>query len=222
MLATVMAGSWAVSGAVSERRVTPSEVAAAAAKIDVAQGFQVLTHERVVTAINERVGTPESRARLKQALERMKGHRPMVDEIFAQRKIPRVLIAVALQESGFDNNARTARPPAVQSAGLWQFIPATGRAMGLEVTAARDERLDPRRATLAAAGLLEKLHRQFGDWPLAIAAYNGGSKLIESLTAGLSRDEARRKLIEDDREFGRYLVGVMAAVILVENPALLD
>jgi hypothetical protein len=57
---------------------------------------------------------------------------------------------------------------------------------------------------------------------VAIAAYNAGWGLIQPMVAGLSRDEARRKLLESDTEFGHYLVGVMAAVIVSENPALLD
>jgi membrane-bound lytic murein transglycosylase D len=137
--------------------------------------------------------------------------------IFAAKKLPRVLIAVGLQESGFDNDAKTAK-----SAGIWQFIPSTGRAMGLIVTPARDERLEPKRATEAAAAYFEKLYQKFGDWPVAIAAYNAGEKLIEPMVAGLSKEQARRKLLESDTEFGRYLVGVMASVIVSENPTLLD
>jgi membrane-bound lytic murein transglycosylase D len=220
--AGVLLGSWAVRGAVSERRLGAAEIAAAAAKIEAAEGFSVLTHERVVTVVNRRLGTPEGRAKLKLALERMRGHRSTIDPILAAHKLPRALIAVAMQESGFDNQARSNRPPERQSAGIWQLIPTTGRALGLSVTPALDERLDPKRATEAAATLLAQLYQRFGDWPVAIAAYNAGQKLIEPMVAGLSREEARRRLLESDTEFGQYLVGVMASVILCENPALVD
>ena len=217
VLAGVLSGSWAVRGAVSERRLGAGEIAAAAAKIEAAEGFPVLTHERVVAALNRRLSTPEGRAKLKLALGRMESYRPMIDPIFAAKKLPRLLIAVGLQESGFDNDVRTR-----VSAGIWQFIPNTGRAMGLQITPRQDERLDPKRATEAAALLLERLYQQFGDWPVAIAAYNAGSKVITPLVAGQSRDEARRRLLESDTEFGQYLVGVMASVILSENPTLVD
>jgi hypothetical protein len=217
VLVGVLSGSWAVRGAVSERRLGAGEIAAAAAKIQASEGFEVLTHERVVTTLNRWLGTPESRDKLKLGLGRMKEYRAMIDPIFAGHHLPRLLIAVGLHESGFDNQVRTAK-----SAGIWQFIPATGRAMGLEVSATRDERLDPKRATEAAAAYLEKLYQKFGDWPVAIAAYNAGPKAIEPLIAGLSRAEARRRLLESDTEFGHYLVGVMASVILTENPTLLD
>jgi membrane-bound lytic murein transglycosylase D len=217
VLVAVLSASWAVRGAVSERQLGAGEIVAAAAKIQATAGFTVLTHERVVATLNRRLATPDQRAKLKEALGRMNEYRPMIDPIFAAKKLPRVLIAVGLQESGFDNQARTK-----VSAGIWQFIPATGRAMGLEVTPGRDERLDPKRSTEAAAAYFEMLYQKFGDWPVAIAAYNAGSGLIESLVAGLSKEQARKKLLESDTEFGRYLVGVMASVILSENPGLVD
>ena len=64
--------------------------------------------------------------------------------------------------------------------GLWQFLPETARAYGLVVDRWVDERLDPQRATEASAKLLADLHRRFGNWELALAAYNMGH-------AGLAR-----------------------------------
>ncbi len=68
----------------------------------------------------------------------------------------------------------------VGAAGLWQFIPSTGKMMGLKITSDVDERLDPELASDAAARYLKKLHGRFGDWMLAIAAYNCGPGRVNS------------------------------------------
>ena len=106
--------------------------------------------------------------------------------------------------------------------GIWQFMPDTARRYGLTVTAERDERLDVQKATHAAARYLRDLYRQFGNWPLAFAAYNAGEKLVEkaSLTAG-SNDFAslssRRLLPAETRG---YVPAVLAASNLLagNNP----
>ncbi len=90
--------------------------------------------------------------------------------------LPEDLLWQSMVESAHNPAARSP----VGAAGLWQFMPATGRTYGLVVDRWVDERLDPRRATLAATMLLSDLHARFGSWELALAAYNMGS-------AGLSR-----------------------------------
>ena len=130
---------------------------------------------------------------------------------------------MAIHESGLDNRAQTSRPVERRAVGLWQLMPGTARELGLEVSAARDKRLDPRRSTAAAAALLAQGHARLGDWPLAVAAYNGGVTAIQAATAGLSIPEARAHILSSrEAEYGRYLAGVMAIVLLLDNPTLLD
>lgn len=94
--------------------------------------------------------------------------------IFQSQGLPVGLIAVAAVESGFNPFAVSPKG----AAGLWQFMPATARQYGLVVNASRDDRFDGLRSTLAAARYLRQLYDQFGDWPLALAAYNAGADRV--------------------------------------------
>jgi hypothetical protein len=221
---TILTGtSWLAHGAVADRRVSASEVAAMAARIEARAGFPVVVDEHVVEALNRMVASPEKREPLRAALGRMPRYRPMIEGVLRERALPLELIAVALQESGFDNEARTSRPVEKRAVGLWQLMPGVARTFGLEVSAERDDRLDPRRSTEAAAALLAAGHAQLGDWPLAIAAYNGGTTAITQATGGLPVSEARARILANTKaEYGRYLARAMATVILIENPHLLD
>lgn len=219
----VLTTAFLVEGAVAERRVNKEEVAATAARIEERTGFVVPIDDQLVAAFDRRLANPDWRAWIRKGLERMPTHRATIEEVLRARGLPPALSAMVLAESAFDDQARTNRPPEQRAAGLWQLMPGTARKLGLSVTPARDERLDPVRATEAAAKYLEELYAGFtGDWALAIAAYNGGTPAVKKVIGEARGTEALDKILALKTELGQYVPAVLIAMLVMENPALLD
>jgi membrane-bound lytic murein transglycosylase D len=106
---------------------------------------------------------------------------PEMARIFRRAGLPVELTRLPLIESTFDVTAYSR----VGAAGIWQFMPATGRFYGLRVDRLIDERRDPLLATEAAARYLADAHDRLGSWPLAITAYNHGPQGIARATQAL-------------------------------------
>ncbi|HBX90756.1 MAG TPA: lytic transglycosylase [Alistipes sp.] len=123
----------------------------------------------IVKAVINRYTSPESTL-MSRVLGMSQYYFPMIEEELIKAGLPIELRALPIIESALSPNAVSR----AGAAGLWQFMPATGKMYGLEINSLVDERFDPRKATLAACRYLKDLYGIYHDWPLALAAYNCG------------------------------------------------
>ncbi len=135
-----------------------------------------------------------------------------------RRNIPTELALLPVIESSYDPVATSN----AAAAGLWQFIPSTGRIYGLNQTSTFDGRRDVIESTRAAYDFLTTLYNQFGSWELALAAYNAGPGRIRSAinanaARGLPTDYWSLRL---PTETMNYVPRFMAVAQIVKNPSL--
>ena len=148
-------------------------------------------------------------------LKRSGRYQEMVQEELRGRNMPEDLIWVAMIESGFD---ATAKSPA-GAVGLWQFMPQTGAVYGLRQNKFVDQRRNPRAATQAAVHHLRDLYMRFGQWDLALAAYNMGyDQLLERIDQAGTTDftELTRQGVLPS-ETAKYVPKIIAAAIVANN-----
>lgn len=133
-----------------------------------------------------------------------------------KRGMPQELQWLPAVESNFKPRAYSW----ADAAGLWQFIMGTGSRYGLNRTGYVDDRMDPFKATGAALDYLNDLYEMFGDWHLALAAYNcGENRVLRAINRQGTTDFWQLRLPKETR---RYVPRFLAAVYLFENPQLYD
>jgi len=158
---------------------------------------------------------PNGHAHLVRSLERAGKYKAMISKTLSDQGVPQDLIYLAVAESGFQPQAMNGGSGA---GGMWQFMPQGG--YGLERNGYFDERFDPQKSTLAYARYMKSLYNQFGDWYLAMAAYDWGPGRIQHAVAKTGYADYwelyRRNALPGETK--AYVPSIIAAAIMAKNP----
>lgn len=159
----------------------------------------------------------ERRDKLNLWMTRADTYFPMMDEIFEDVGVPPEMKYLAVIESGLNPTARSW----AKAVGMWQFIAATGKYYGLDVNTWVDERMDPEKATRAAAEHLLDLHKMYyKDWQVAIAGYNCSPRCIKRAIRRTGKTNPSFWDIYPylPRQTRNYVPGFIAASLIMTNP----
>ncbi|MFV2089805.1 MAG: LysM peptidoglycan-binding domain-containing protein [Pseudomonadales bacterium] len=183
---------------------------------DIRNGFSLIRHtdqKRVQQELRWLQRHPRYLPNMEPRLAR---HLAYIHQRVVERGLPSELALLPIVESALDPYAFSHGG----AAGLWQFIPATGKRFGLERNWWYDGRRDPVAATEAALDYLESLHGRFGDWYLALAGYNAGEGNV-SRAQRRGRKGAGFFELKLPRETSAYVPRLLALAQLVADPAAL-
>lgn len=160
--------------------------------------------------------TTTGRGFLLETFKRAGRYRPMIERIFREEGVPQDLIYVAQAESGFEPKALSR----AGARGMWQFMPAGASGYGLHRNEWVDDRQDPEKSTRAAARNLKDLYHEFGDWYLALAAYNSGDGTISRAVArtGYADFWELYRMGVLPRETRNYIPIIVATALIAKNP----
>jgi len=171
-------------------------------------------NDAVVSYINY-FSSPRGKKIMAYGLRRSGRYKPMIEKILREEGIPEELIFLAQAESGFVPRAMSR----AMCVGVWQFAAFRGKEYGLNETAATDDRMDPELATRAAARHLHDLYNHFGDWNLAMAAYNCGPGCVDHAIqrTGFADFWQLRRLNVLPKETANYVPAILAMTIIGKN-----
>jgi membrane-bound lytic murein transglycosylase D len=157
--------------------------------------FQLLEHAGLLTVIAKRYLKYQS----------------MVNEEIQKMSLPSDLIYLVITESYLNPRALSK----ANAAGLWQFIKETGKREGLSITEHVDERYNVKKATRSALVHLRRLHKEFGDWFIAMAAYNAGNGRLREATENQETKDFFDLYLPEETE--RYIFRIIALKEIITN-----
>jgi membrane-bound lytic murein transglycosylase D len=171
-------------------------------------------HDTVIGAVNY-FTSERGKKIIAAGLRRQAKYKPMIERILAEEGIPLELLYLAEAESGYLPRAQSNK----LCVGLWQFARSTGHDYGLMQTASTDDRMDPEKSTRAAARYLKDLYTHFGDWYLAMAAYDCGPACVDHavMRTGYADFFELRRLNALPKETANYVPAILAMTIVGKN-----
>jgi len=194
-----------------EEKISDTQVAAAE-EVKNMLDFQFKLNPLVVQYINYYQG--RGRGTMETGLRRSGQYTAMARRIFREEGVPEDIVWLGQVESSWRPTAQSW----AAASGLWQFIPGTGARFGLRQTAYVDERNSFEKATRASAQYLKWLHRRFGNWELAMGAYNTGEGNVDRAIrrAGVADFWTIYPYIA--HETRNYVPNILAVILIAKNP----
>ena len=181
------------------------------------------THSDLPLMMNDQIASyisyfsARGRGALVNGMERSGRYREMISRVLNQEGVPQDLIYLAQAESGFHSLALSR----AGARGMWQFMASRASGYGLERNWWVDDRQDPEKSTRAAARHLKDLYNMFGDWYLAMAAYNSGPLTVQRAVQRTGYADFwelyRRGVLP--QETRNYVPIIIAITIMSKNPA---
>ena len=178
--------------------------------------FPLVVNDYVAGFISYFTNSQAGHAHLVRSLERAGKYKDMISKDLRDQGLPQDLIYLAVAESGFQPQVVNAHSGA---GGMWQFMPFQG-AYGLARNGYFDERFDPEKSSIAYAKYMKTLYNQFGDWYLAMAAYDWGPGNVQRavMKTGYADFWELYRRGNLPAETKNYVPGIIAAIIMAKNP----
>lgn len=195
-----------------ESDVSADDVAKLENEIKNSLDFEFRPHPLVQGFINYYQG--RGRGTMESGLRRSGQYMAMARKIFREEGVPEDIVWLGQVESAWRPTARSW----AAASGLWQFIPGTGARFGLRQTAYVDERNSFEKATRASARYLKWLHNRFGNWELAMGAYNTGEGNVDRAISRAGVRDFWSIYPYIAQETRNYVPNILAVILIAKNP----
>ena len=195
----------------------PELVAKLSSELSTASDLPLVINDQVAGYIGVFSTSTNFRAHMSASMQRLGRYRTMIQNVLREEGVPQDLIYLAVAESGFQAQVVNYRSGA---GGMWQFMTYTAPEYGLTRNGYFDYRFDPEKSSRAYARYMKKLYALFGDWYLAMAAYDWGPGNIQRVVSRSGYADFwelyRRNMLPGETR--AYVPKILAAVIMAKNP----
>ena len=195
----------------------PELVAKLRGELNTTSDLPLIINDEVAGYIGAFSHSESFRKHMAASLRRAGRFRGLIQQTLKEEGVPQDLIYLAVAESGFQPQVVNRKAGA---SGMWQFISSTGNTYGLIHNGYFDYRFDPEKSTRAYAQYIKKLYGMFGDWNLAMAAYDWGPGAVQKalVRTGTSNYWDLYQAGAMPGETRAYVPKILAAVLMAKNP----